>query len=86
MKKMDGKEAELNEISQLSEEDLEGASGGAGNTYHSRWVCLECGFHGNWGSPSRVRDYEKTFHYNQTGHFNFGIESKVVADPSELPD
>jgi hypothetical protein len=85
---IDGKEIEIDEknVKQLSEEELECAAGGAG-TFHSRWVCLECGFHGDWDIGSRLKDYQVYFHYQQTGHYNFKMECVNLSGPNDpLPD
>jgi hypothetical protein len=82
---VDGKgiETEEKNFRPLSDEEAERASGGAGTagSYHSRWVCAECGAHGVWDCERRVREYEQTFHYQQTGHFNFKTEGRYFDGP-----
>lgn len=86
-KDMNGKneiKIEDKDSKQLSDEELECANGGVrASTYHMRWVCSDCGATSDWDCNTRLMQYQENFHYNQTGHYNFKIESKYCADPNE---
>jgi hypothetical protein len=87
---IDGKEAAFDEscVKPLSEEDLERANGGAGETgrNYSRLVCTDCGFASWWGLRSQDRNYIVNFHYSQTGHYQYQTESKYFdSDPNATP-
>lgn len=81
---VDGKEIEWNGDGPkpVSEEELEIANGGAAQTsYHSRWVCVQCGAHGPWIYERGQREFEQNFHYQQTGHYTFKTEGRYFDGP-----
>ena len=88
---IDGKEIVSGEsgAAPLSEEELECASGGAGENgrNYSRLVCTDCGYASWWGIKSQEKNYIINLHYSQTGHFKYHSESKYFeSDPNAAPE
>lgn len=88
---IDGKEGLFDEssVKPLSEEELECAAGGAGETgrNYSRLVCSDCGFASWWGLRPQEKNYIVNLHYSLTGHYQYHTESKYFeSDPNAAPE